>query len=222
MRIARFRPFAGSARKAGIVLNPGTPVEAVAPLLDMVDLVLLMTVNPGFGGQAFIEERLQQGGSRKGDDRGIAPSRSRWMGGGDAARPRRWSLRAGRQMFLVGGVRRLQGRAASLCRKHHRHPRCRRGGKQAGKQAGTGLTASRWPQSQPPDGPPRQKARGNAVSLWRRWAHRFLFWWSVFFSSFGRGLPFLAGRSELSAHPGKRGEGPSMTARSAVIALVSG
>ena len=42
-------------RKAGIVLNPGTPVEAVAPLLDMVDLVLLMTVNPGFGGQAFIE-----------------------------------------------------------------------------------------------------------------------------------------------------------------------
>ncbi len=42
-------------RKTGIALNPGTPVEAVAPLLDMVDLVLLMTVNPGFGGQAFIE-----------------------------------------------------------------------------------------------------------------------------------------------------------------------
>jgi ribulose-phosphate 3-epimerase len=42
-------------RKSGIAINPGTPVEAVAPLLDMVDLVLLMTVNPGFGGQAFIE-----------------------------------------------------------------------------------------------------------------------------------------------------------------------
>ncbi len=40
--------------KAGIALNPGTPAEAIAPLLDMVDLVCLMTVNPGFGGQAFI------------------------------------------------------------------------------------------------------------------------------------------------------------------------
>ncbi|WP_029031196.1 ribulose-phosphate 3-epimerase [Salinarimonas rosea] len=41
-------------RKAGVALNPGTPAEAIAPLLDDVDLVLAMTVNPGFGGQAFI------------------------------------------------------------------------------------------------------------------------------------------------------------------------
>jgi ribulose-phosphate 3-epimerase len=41
-------------KKAGIVLNPGTPESAVEPVLDMVDLILLMTVNPGFGGQAFI------------------------------------------------------------------------------------------------------------------------------------------------------------------------
>ncbi|HEX2509660.1 MAG TPA: ribulose-phosphate 3-epimerase [Microvirga sp.] len=41
-------------RKAGIVLNPGTPESAVEPVLDMIDLVLCMTVNPGFGGQAFI------------------------------------------------------------------------------------------------------------------------------------------------------------------------
>jgi ribulose-phosphate 3-epimerase len=41
-------------RKAGVVLNPGTPESAVEPVLDMVDLVLCMTVNPGFGGQAFI------------------------------------------------------------------------------------------------------------------------------------------------------------------------
>ena len=37
-----------------MVLNPGTPASAVEPVLDMVDLVLCMTVNPGFGGQAFI------------------------------------------------------------------------------------------------------------------------------------------------------------------------
>jgi len=41
-------------KKAGVVLNPGTHESAIEPVLDMVDLVLLMTVNPGFGGQAFI------------------------------------------------------------------------------------------------------------------------------------------------------------------------
>lgn len=41
-------------RKAGVVLNPATPACAVEPVIDMVDLVLCMTVNPGFGGQAFI------------------------------------------------------------------------------------------------------------------------------------------------------------------------
>src|SRR5918911_1378277 len=41
-------------KQAGVVLNPGTPESAVEPVLDLVDLVLCMTVNPGFGGQAFI------------------------------------------------------------------------------------------------------------------------------------------------------------------------
>ena len=42
-------------KRPGIAINPGTPVEAVAELLDMVDVVCVMTVNPGFGGQSFIE-----------------------------------------------------------------------------------------------------------------------------------------------------------------------
>jgi ribulose-phosphate 3-epimerase len=41
-------------KRAGVVLNPGSPVALVAPVLDLVDLVLVMSVNPGFGGQAFI------------------------------------------------------------------------------------------------------------------------------------------------------------------------
>lgn len=45
-------------KKAGAAINPGTPVEAVAELLDMVDLVCVMTVNPGFGGQSFIESQI--------------------------------------------------------------------------------------------------------------------------------------------------------------------
>ncbi len=45
-------------KQAGIVLNPGTPAGMVEPLLDDLDLILLMTVNPGFGGQSFIHSML--------------------------------------------------------------------------------------------------------------------------------------------------------------------
>ena len=44
--------------RAGVALNPGTPVEALDNLMDLVDLILVMTVNPGFGGQAFIGSQL--------------------------------------------------------------------------------------------------------------------------------------------------------------------
>ena len=47
-------------KKAGIVLNPGTDASAVEPLLDAVDLILLMTVNPGFGGQSFIHSVVEK------------------------------------------------------------------------------------------------------------------------------------------------------------------
>jgi ribulose-phosphate 3-epimerase len=45
-------------KKAGVVLNPATPVESVAHVLDLVDLILVMTVNPGFGGQSFLDSQL--------------------------------------------------------------------------------------------------------------------------------------------------------------------
>ena len=41
-------------KKAGVTMNPGTPVESIEHVIDMVDLVLVMSVNPGFGGQKFI------------------------------------------------------------------------------------------------------------------------------------------------------------------------
>ena len=45
-------------KRAGVVLNPGTPVDVIDNLIDLVDLVLVMSVNPGFGGQHFIDSQL--------------------------------------------------------------------------------------------------------------------------------------------------------------------
>lgn len=45
-------------KKAGVVLNPATPVESLAHVLDLTDLILVMSVNPGFGGQSFLTSQL--------------------------------------------------------------------------------------------------------------------------------------------------------------------
>jgi len=45
-------------KRAGVVLNPATPVDVVDHVMDLVDLILVMSVNPGFGGQKFIESQL--------------------------------------------------------------------------------------------------------------------------------------------------------------------
>ena len=50
----------GAGKKAGLAINPGTGIEDVDYLLDMVDLVCVMTVNPGFGGQKFIHSQVEK------------------------------------------------------------------------------------------------------------------------------------------------------------------
>jgi ribulose-phosphate 3-epimerase len=47
-------------KKAGVVMNPGTPASSVENIIDMVDLILVMSVNPGFGGQSFIPSQLDK------------------------------------------------------------------------------------------------------------------------------------------------------------------
>lgn len=47
-------------KKAGVSLNPGTPVSMLENVMDMVDLILVMSVNPGFGGQKFIPSQLEK------------------------------------------------------------------------------------------------------------------------------------------------------------------
>ena len=50
----------GLGKKAGISLNPATPESEIAYVLDKVDLILVMTVNPGFGGQTFLESQIDK------------------------------------------------------------------------------------------------------------------------------------------------------------------
>lgn len=50
----------GAGLKTGLALNPGTPDNVIDPLIDDLDLILVMTVNPGFGGQSFIESQLRK------------------------------------------------------------------------------------------------------------------------------------------------------------------
>jgi ribulose-phosphate 3-epimerase len=47
-------------KKAGVTMNPGTPIESVEPVVDLVDLILIMSVNPGFGGQKFIANAIEK------------------------------------------------------------------------------------------------------------------------------------------------------------------
>ena len=47
-------------KKAGVTMNPATPVSSIEHVIDMVDLILVMSVNPGFGGQAFIPAALEK------------------------------------------------------------------------------------------------------------------------------------------------------------------
>ena len=47
-------------KKAGVALNPGTPESVIEPVIDLVDLILVMSVNPGFGGQSFIRSAAEK------------------------------------------------------------------------------------------------------------------------------------------------------------------
>src|SRR5437763_1964463 len=47
-------------KRAGVTLNPGTPIETIESVIDLVDMILIMSVNPGFGGQAFNPSALEK------------------------------------------------------------------------------------------------------------------------------------------------------------------
>ncbi|MFK4823222.1 ribulose-phosphate 3-epimerase [Paenochrobactrum sp. BZR 588] len=106
----------GLGKKAGVALNPGTPVSALENVIDDVDLILVMTVNPGFGGQKFISSMLPKIaqvnaliGNRPIDlqiDGGVTPDNA-----GAAAKAGANSLVAGSSVYKAGN---LEGYRANI------------------------------------------------------------------------------------------------------------
>lgn len=89
-------------KKAGVVLNPGTPASAVAPVLDLVDLVLVMTVNPGFGGQSFLHSQLPKITELRRMIEGTGRPIHLQIDGGVTAETAPLCLRAGADVLVAG------------------------------------------------------------------------------------------------------------------------
>lgn len=99
--------------EAGVSINPGTPVEALEPLMEVVDMVLIMTVNPGWGGQQFIPTSLER--IRK--LRAMAPDLLIQVDGGIAPDTIRSVKEAGADLFVVGSYLLREPTMAEAVRK---------------------------------------------------------------------------------------------------------
>lgn len=89
---------------AGVALNPATPVSVLEPILAQVDMVLIMTVNPGFGGQKFIPYTLEKVRAVRAlcDERGLKTDIQ--VDGGISAANVREVLEAGANIFVAGSA----------------------------------------------------------------------------------------------------------------------
>lgn len=90
--------------RASVALNPATPVSVLEPILDDLDMVLVMTVNPGFGGQSFIESSLKKLRRlrRMCDERGVSPLIE--VDGGISARNAAEVVSAGASVLVAGSA----------------------------------------------------------------------------------------------------------------------
>ncbi|WP_372617251.1 ribulose-phosphate 3-epimerase [Falsiroseomonas sp.] len=89
-------------KKAGVVLNPGTPLAAVETVLDLCDLVLVMSVNPGFGGQSFIRSQLAKIAALRAMIEGTGRDIALQVDGGVTAETARDCIEAGADVLVAG------------------------------------------------------------------------------------------------------------------------
>jgi len=102
--------------RAGVALNPGTPAEAVFPVLHLVDVVLVMSVNPGFSGQAFLPEVLPKVQTLRSRLNTNNPEVNIEIDGGINARTLPAALKAGANVFVAASAifRHPEGIAAGI------------------------------------------------------------------------------------------------------------
>jgi ribulose-phosphate 3-epimerase len=89
-------------KKAGVVVNPGTPVDGIAWLLELADIVLVMSVNPGFGGQRFLPSQLPKIAALRRMIAGIARPISLAVDGGITPQTAADVLAAGADTLIAG------------------------------------------------------------------------------------------------------------------------
>ncbi|CAG0978314.1 ribulose-phosphate 3-epimerase [Anaerolineae bacterium] len=96
----------GFNKKAGVALNPATPIGTLEEILPFIDLVLVMTVNPGFGGQSFIETMLQKITAMRKmiDERGFASRIELEVDGGIHAETAPRVVQAGARVLVAGSA----------------------------------------------------------------------------------------------------------------------
>ncbi len=88
--------------QAGVVIKPGTPVEAVLPFMELIDVVLVMTVEPGFGGQSFMEDMLEKVRVLKSYAEEHNPDVKLQVDGGINDKTAAKAVEAGADMLVVG------------------------------------------------------------------------------------------------------------------------
>jgi ribulose-phosphate 3-epimerase len=89
-------------KRAGVVLNPATPVDVVAWVLDLTDTILVMTVNPGFGGQEFLPSQLPKIAALRQIIQASARSIALAVDGGITAETARQAVAAGADTLIAG------------------------------------------------------------------------------------------------------------------------
>ena len=89
-------------KKAGVAINPGTPESAIEPVIDLVDLILVMSVNPGFGGQSFIRSAAEKVSRLRARTQGRAIDIE--VDGGITAENAVMAARAGANVLVAGSA----------------------------------------------------------------------------------------------------------------------